>query len=423
MNTSWGVYMIAGRGLIRGMGISGLIGFFALISITSGMAIAGDDHPCVQNGAEPAEGRTTVALEEEWRVGGEDGALLFGLIRDVIRDTGGNSYILDEQLCKVEVISPAGDHLRTLSRSGEGPGEISHPADLLFMPTGELGIVLSYPSHIVLLDAAGDPAGTVEPTGTGIGELGLREIMTADVFEDDLIVSGTDYLFSSGRRTQTRFIARWTTGGVETGRYFERELVRKAGHRDLIEREDYHPGQGLHAVGPDGRVYVASHRDQYLIDVYAPGGSKVLTIEREFTSRRRNADEQERVRAGYEGHAGAHNFKTHVELETTAPDIVQLHVRPDGTLWLQHSRSHIDQPEDAILTYDVFDPTGRFVHKVTILCPGEVYRDRLLYVGGDRYVLVGGAVDSEYTRMGGALNLDDKDSRALEVICYRVSHQ
>ena len=79
-------------------------------------------------------------LEELWRAGGDD-ELLLGRIEEVRLGPDGNLYLMDQQLSQVLVLSPDGEYMRTLSREGEGPGEVRRPAGMLFMPDGNLGLL------------------------------------------------------------------------------------------------------------------------------------------------------------------------------------------------------------------------------------------------------------------------------------------
>lgn len=90
----------------------------------------------------PALAPRTVELEELWRVGGEESELLFGTVIEAISDNQGAVYLLDHQLCHVQVFSPEGVLLRTLSREGDGPGEVRLPRDVVMLSDGSIGIPL-----------------------------------------------------------------------------------------------------------------------------------------------------------------------------------------------------------------------------------------------------------------------------------------
>lgn len=95
-----------------------------------------DGIPHVRNGEVPREGTVTLTPQELWRAGGEEDEHFFGVISAALADSAGNIYLLDRQLSEVAVYSSDGRFLRTLSREGEGPGEVRRPVDMLWMPTG-----------------------------------------------------------------------------------------------------------------------------------------------------------------------------------------------------------------------------------------------------------------------------------------------
>ncbi len=80
-------------------------------------------------------------MDEIWRVDMDQDQFLFGEIEDLLIDADGTIYVLDSQLANVKVFSAAGQHLRTIGREGDGPGEARAPGDLVFMPDGSLGLI------------------------------------------------------------------------------------------------------------------------------------------------------------------------------------------------------------------------------------------------------------------------------------------
>lgn len=55
---------------------------------------------------------------------GDDPNLTFGALRGVQAASDGTIYVLDEQAAEVRVFDSSGEYLRTITRRGEGPGEI-----------------------------------------------------------------------------------------------------------------------------------------------------------------------------------------------------------------------------------------------------------------------------------------------------------
>ena len=131
-----------------------LVGAVAVFMLTS-MASAA---PVVTLPAHPPATRTA-ALEEIWRMGGEeDEDILLGLVGGGVMGDDGNTYIIDRQLSQVLVMSPDGELLDTLGREGEGPGEFRRGNGLFLTPTG-VGVVQGFPGKVILINRDGTPGG------------------------------------------------------------------------------------------------------------------------------------------------------------------------------------------------------------------------------------------------------------------------
>ncbi len=86
----------------------------------------------------------TIAPEWEslWVVGVLDGEdwEVFGAVTDLAFNEAGDLFVLDEQAAHVVVFDRAGAHLRTISRQGEGPGELTEPTSMAVLAAGRLAI-------------------------------------------------------------------------------------------------------------------------------------------------------------------------------------------------------------------------------------------------------------------------------------------
>ncbi len=74
-----------------------------------------------------------------------------------------------------------------------------------------------------------------------------------------------------------------------------------------------------------------------------------------------------------------------------------------------------------MLTYDVFGSDGRFLRQEQMVCDGDVHRDRLVPLSGNRWVRIAGAFDSEYAELENNPEQQDGEEYQLEVICYEAS--
>ena len=97
----------------------------------------------------PAEDRALDAdFDEVYRVGSIDGPewQYFGRIIDAAFDGAGNLYLLDIDAVTVVVVDTSGDLVRTIGKSGNGPGEFDFPRDLAVLEDGRV-IVSDVPRH------------------------------------------------------------------------------------------------------------------------------------------------------------------------------------------------------------------------------------------------------------------------------------
>lgn len=382
---------------------------------------AGDVVERVKSGAEPLRGQRTLEPEELWRLGGDDEDLLLGAIGQVALGPDGNFYLLDRQTAQVHVISAGGAYLRSLSRQGEGPGETQRPRTILFMSDGTLGIVESMPGRIVRLSLDGIPAEDITPGERGTGQ-GFRLLWNAVARGGNLVGCIESMQPGQGTFQRLRSLERIGQDGAKLAIYLEASHEQDMANFKLNEAEDYFVHRGGFALGPDGRVYAAPKRDRYLIHVYSVDGDLERTIERDFVRIKRTAEERERANAGMQ--MVIHGREIEKEIAEYDQCIVGLRVDEEGRIWVTHSGSSRDLPEGVLLTYDVFDPQGRYDQRVSVACEGSAETDRIFFVGPERAVLVRGASDTMIARMGpgggggGGAELTDVP---IEVICYRVA--
>ena len=87
---------------------------------------------------------------------GDDPNFLFGDIRGIQAASDGTMYVLDYQAVEIRVFGPGGEYLRTITRRGEGPGEISE-ANGIFLAGDSILWVHAYgQGRIIGLDPAGE---------------------------------------------------------------------------------------------------------------------------------------------------------------------------------------------------------------------------------------------------------------------------
>ena len=395
-----------------------------MMLLATGVAIAGEEvmedgvlH--VKNTATPSQGIETLELKELWRAGGEDDEIFFGLIIKVLVDDEGDIYLLDAQLNEVQVYSPDGVNIKTLSREGDGPGEIRGPADMLFLPDGNLGILQSFPGKIVKVDRDGNPAGNIQAGTSDATQGGVIVFTNAAGNEDYLVISGVKISPMENGQNRNHFIARYDLEGNEEVRFYEHSQEWDFTNFELSEKGQYFPHGRYTALTEDGRVYTTPYRNEYTIHLYLPDGTLDRVIEREYKSVMRNEEEMNLIAAAMEAAKAQFPFEIKTSIEETEADISRLHVAPDGSLWVLTSHGQRDQGENIIVTYDIFDPKGHFVKQVAMAGEGDGRKDFLMFAGENRVVLVTGLLDAAANAqgLGGAME-EDEEAEPMQIICF-----
>jgi hypothetical protein len=381
----------------------------------------------IMNGAKPSGKNVVVELEEVWRHGGEDDEEFFGMISQCVVGDDGTIYLLDTLTSEVPVYSPDGERLETLSRAGDGPGETRTPSGLLFMPDGTLGLVQVFPGRVTKISTDGTPEGVLEvgdPTDGGF------------LMMFDCVAGGSEVIVTAQKinpengglaHKRSNFVAAFDAEGNETVRYHDNtyywDFTDFTFDESGINRVDFRKV----AVGKDGRVYVGTERDDYVVNVYTADGKLERVIEREFTHRDRDDEEINRVKSTMEA-ALAQIPNAIIVHSKTWPVFAGIRIGTDGNLWVANSFSGIDEPEGILTTWDIFDPDGHFIKTVSAKCEGDGENDLIIWTPQGDAVLVTGFTEAREALQnqggGGEEEEDDEyeeEAAPMEIIYMKVA--
>ncbi|MBU1701594.1 MAG: hypothetical protein KJ970_18100 [Candidatus Eisenbacteria bacterium] len=389
----------------------------------SGGAKAQDGKKIIRNTA-PAHPPLTLKLEELWRAGGNAEGIMFGLPVEAIADDEGRVYLVDQQLCQVFVFGPDGGLERTLSRQGEGPGEVGIPVDIVKLPDGTFGLAEFFPGKLVKVTPEDIPAGEIVYDMSEEGVIGGITLQTmAEAVGEHLMIAGSRSVPKPNVLERSHFLAAVDPAGRQILRYIEQVSEIERPH-SVVHEDDFLPCFSLaNAMGPDGRVYAPSQREEYSISVFEPDGALVHLIERpDFEPWKRNDLDMRRITALFHAWAGG-NPDTYPEfdLKDTERAITALHIDEKGQLWVQHSRSNRDLPEGVFLNLDLYDAGGRWQREVQLVCEGSPVSDGIRFLGDGRVLLIKGFVVARLACLGSGLaTLGEDDTETLEIICYRL---
>jgi len=407
--------------MLRSILSSGRRGAFvaaAILAGTTGPATAGEDDGAVRvaNPASPAEPATASTPTLLWRVGGEDDEdVIFGVLTSICADENGTLYLLDQQLNQVLVFSKDGEYLRSIGHEGEGPGEFRRPSGMFLTPDGNVAVLQTMPGRIILMTRGGEPIGN-HPIPEA-SDRGMTMFFQGDRSGDNIVLDTRSFGRTDTKMEITRSLIAIDAAGKVVTTYQTASEERDFANMSFDEKQMQ---SLMWACGSDGRVYVSDDFDAYRIGVYNAGGVRERVIEREYQHRKRSKEEMERNRPRIMIRRGNRTQAPEAKASETDRDILELHPRDDGTLWVVSSRGGNDAPDGTIATFDVFDADGRFARQVSIAGEGSAGDDGLHFVGDQLYV-VKGLRSAQRSQMGGdddAGEEDLGDGEPMAVLCY-----
>lgn len=377
-----------------------------------------DGVPHVTNPARPIETPSTFKLNEQWRVGGDDESddVIFGVLNDIATDGAGNVYLLDSQLDEVLVYSPSGEYLRSIGRSGEGPGEFRRPRALFITDDGRVAVLQMMPGKIIMLTPEGDAAGNHPVPETD----GVMMFTGARRAGDHIVVATQQWARHDTEFTITSGLIRLDPEGKQTAKYWEESTPQDMNNRVFDERK---LGAGpIWSAAPDGRVFICDDFDAYNVQVWNPDGTPDRVIEREFELRVRSKEEKEHRGPQIRLTTGGGDLKTEVIKSKTDRTVQAIYPREDGNVWILSSRGAFDTAEGEIATFDVFDAEGKFIHQVTFRGEGD-FDDDGFYFAGDNFFVMAGQTAARRASGGGDPDREEMDeAEPMSVICYELGN-
>jgi len=352
--------------------------------------------------------------QEDWRLGGEDESFIFASISKVLLGHDNNLYILDGRSSKIYVVAVAdGKHQRTISISGEGPGELSFSGNMFLMGDEHIGLLRTTPAKIVYIDYQGKPGPSIylneNPSGMFLSTFAKWQ-------NGILVIAGSNSIPGET----------WLGQYVEYGekfRYVNYPLRSLFLEQKLVEEDTYFYSYKPWDLDKDGNLYLAPYwgdksKNEYHFNVYDTQGKKLREISHEFEPYERSNEEKRLAKASLVG--GVEDLKMMESLggecvvEDIAPNIFDITIHSDGRIWVETSRSAKNQPEGIFKTYDIFLPSGEFSHRVALALPANGEKDIVYFISDDQLIVVKGQKD---ILSFGAY----PDADVLEIICYSLS--
>lgn len=282
-----------------------------------------------------------------------DSAYVFGAVMDAGILPGGSIAILDGSMCNIRIFSPGGEHIRTISRRGDGPGELINPFNLFLWPDGTIGVIDPYRGGIHRFT----------PDGQWLGN---DLTVTNNSFIDPVVTGDSSFVAAKTRIDiqgdaiyATHFIGLFHMSTEPSVVYHERTVPFDPSNVGNLSLEFFFYSH-FTADPSTGRVFVSIFQeDDYAIDVYNPDGTLEGTITAEYDPVPKTEEEileernfvSHRV-ASAEGNNP--NMAYDCDPWPNHPAVTGLYVGPDGNLWA--ARGGTDH-----LRFDIWNDSLQFM--------------------------------------------------------------
>ena len=375
-----------------------------------------------------APSQRTVQLEEQWRIGGDDDEdVLLGVVATGVLDDAGNVFLLDSQLAHVLVINPEGELTGTLSREGEGPGELTRPSGIFLSNENQIGVSQGFPGKIVLINLDDTPGGSIS-LNTDPENGGFAFIAEVAKRGGHLVVNHGSGAFdmNSGKVTTTNMLTTIDSEGAELGRFAEHSQLRDLAKQVFDEEANFSELNNW-ALG-NSQVLTIPNRDQYLINVKNMSGEIEQVISRPFELRERSEKDKEDLTSGFVMRVSGQNLEIEKHILDFDPVLSGLNVARDGRIFVENCfQASTLLPDGVAGRFDIVSPDGKLVEELTLELTGfNPQEDRLAFLDGIHFLWMRNfesaseAMNSGFNQGDEPSDEDYDDVEPLEVIYCRI---
>jgi len=375
----------------------------------------------VYNKTEPPNPPRTLKLVPAWQIDVMEEEQLIGVVYAAESGPDSTVWLVDRQLGQVHIYSADGEYVRSISREGEGPGEVRQPEDLLWLPNGVLGLIDLKPGKITRMDQDGIPLSVLHLKTSLEGQGGFVDLNEVQFSAGTLAVCGTEHRFDASPPTQNRFFSLYDLEGVQVCRLLEAPSGFDFQARSYDEAKNYFVSQGSWTLDLTGLVHFAAERDQYRIQVHDAAGTLVQVYEREYQRRLRTAAERKEAAGSPTMSIGHEVVEIDVTVEDFDPAITAIETAFDGNIWILSGNGTHDLPEGIYRSYDVFDPQGHYLEVIHLAAALDDHVDALIRLSDGRWVIIKNIWPALASMYG--VSEDDENEQAededapLKVIC------
>ena len=307
----------------------------------------------VKNPREPMYEEDVFSLEEELSIGEIDGPeeYRFENIWFVVADDRERIYVSEGagNLTHIKVFDKSGNHITTIGRQGQGPGEFSQISNIQITPENEL-MVHDRSSHkLTFFSLDGEYLRTILYTGVEVGELRVTSkgeylVRTMNyqspINPDSLNVSHEAKKYSS----DFKFI----------------RMIAKDSYRKAVALQSW---MMIRFLSSDSFMCGNSETNEF--QIYNPEGELVRTIMRDFKPIEINQDEKQK--------RGLTRYK---DLPSHFPAFQDFSMDEEGRIYAQLYERQMDKDK---YYFDVYNPEGIYLAKVPLNALPKCWKNGKMY--------------------------------------------
>ena len=236
----------------------------------------------------------------------------------------------------------------------------------------------------------------------------------------NLIFGGMELRTDASAGTQERnyHIRSYGSDHERIAEFYARNIHWDFSNFTLREIDTDFPWQRVD-VDSDGRVVLAPERYGYDINIYEADGTLSRVIERKYESYERDQAMKDLVNRAFEAQLPQLPPGSKFEAEANEPDVAELRIAADGSIWTQNSHQQWVGKEGEF-EYDVFSREGHFTKTVRIECSGSAKEDRLFFGGDGRIYKVSGFLAAAISAQGLGSEDDESEPEPMAITCYEV---
>ncbi len=365
-----------------------------LAALTAAGSGALADSPAADRG-QPSVGIHRLELRELWRTGGEETDVVFGAVHKVIATADGGLACLDYQQARIFLFTRDGKLGREIDLSGEGPGRVGYPADVIRLADGRFAIAQVFPASVEIFDDDWNHERSISLYSHNENE----ELRLEDLWEyrGGFLVAGehiekvrADGTFLHRRHNYVRVLS--ATGALQSTVY-TRERVVDFSHC-VYDEDQMHYVPDV-AIGPAGEIYIPTKRIGYEITAFDPDGNSRAVLRRDYEPLARTKQEIDYLETSRRTMFERTFARYTLKISRYDPDISGVACTAAGEVRVTTSRSYQCEDPAVFCRYDIFAAQGRFLRQDDVVLPtAEDRSGRLFWLDDGRVVLVTGLADA-----------------------------